>query len=80
MTNSETTPVLPGFYRHWKGAVCEVICVAIDPNDFATRRVVYRDRAGDIWSRTEKEFAGPVAAAFGNIQRVRFAPLASEQS
>lgn len=52
--------VLNGKYRHFKGHIYEIVCVAKSAED-TSEMVVYKNvDTGEIWVRDKKEFLSPV--------------------
>lgn len=49
-----------GFYKHFKGSLHKVICIAKDSETLDERVVYSHEETGEIWVRDKKEFLSKV--------------------
>ena len=56
-------------YRHYRGGVYELVCIAHLESDPETRMVVYQGADGTIWTRPDKIFFEQVEFEGRNVPR-----------
>ena len=63
-----------GIYRHFKGTLHKVICVAKDSETLEEKVIYTHDDTGEVWVRTKEEFLSLVdKGKYPNIkQKYRF--------
>lgn len=65
--------ITPGFYRHWRGAIYEVICVATEAvTNYEEERkkvVVYKDENGNHYARPVANFVEDVVVSIKTVPR-----------